>query len=860
MTLEPDSGCATSAAVPLGLRLRSTPAVAAAATFALGILLDRLLEWPLEMWALLAACGAILFLAMQRCRSGRLASGVVLACCVTAGAMRHHADWTLISPVDVSLAASPEPTPVRLSGRLASSPQIEPFSTEAGVPSWMRIDRTVCEVDCDQLQGAEGVTPVNGRVLMSVTGHLLHAQIGNRVQVTGQLLRVGAPMNLGMFDYQAYLKSRGIRCVVNVDHPDAVTVLTHSVGGRLSRWRADLRQRSIDALVTHLSPQTAPIAISLLIGDRSLMPEDINRDFAESGTMHLLAISGLHVGILAGLLLMICRLFHLSASGTAALVIVVVLMYAFITDHRPPVLRASVLVITAALAWPAYRQTLSANLLGVCALVVLVLDPSDLFDVGAQLSFLAVIAITCAMRLLSQTRRNPLGTGPLTWMTRRDGGPLLQAFRWLGQGYFVTAAIWLFTLPLQAARFRIVAPVGFLLNVLLIPLVAVCLAFGYLTLLCSVLIPWATQIVAVPFDILLNILLQATHLSAAWSLGHFQVAGPPDWWLVGFYAMLGAMLCISHPWVTRRLTSAGLGLWIMLGLLVPLIPARRDSLRCTFLALGHGCCVVVETPDGHTLLYDAGAFSGAQRGQRIIQSALWIRGVAEVDGVLISHADVDHFNAVPELLRTIPVGQILISRPFLDFSQPDVENLCKVATECDVPVRLVQAGDQLQISPQVEARILHPANTWNANGDNAASNVLLITYAGRTVLLTGDLEDEGLVELLSRPPVPVDVLLSPHHGSLRANPAELGQWAEPQYVVVSGGHSGTLGALTQVYSTARRVLSTATSGAITVEIFSNGRLQVEEFQPPDHANSPHREPGVPLATTSYPPSAVNTPM
>jgi competence protein ComEC len=209
---------------------------------------------------------------------------------------------------------------------------------------------------------------------------------------------------------------------------------------------------------------------------------------------------------------------------------------------------------------------------------------------------------------------------------------------------------------------------------------------------------------------------------------------------------------------------------------------------------------------------------------------LWRAGTDRVDAVIISHADMDHFNGVSGLLQTVPVAEILLSQASLDFQQSGIAALCDAAAAANVPLRLVQSGDRLLAGDDVRLEILHPDAGDGDELDNANSIVLRVEYAGRVILLTGDLEESGLDALLSRPAEAVDVLLSPHHGSRAANPPELAEWAQPAYAVISTGDHGKAGELQEVYGPGCRVLSTADSGAVRVRISPEGELVVEEYR------------------------------
>jgi competence protein ComEC len=266
-----------------------------------------------------------------------------------------------------------------------------------------------------------------------------------------------------------------------------------------------------------------------------------------------------------------------------------------------------------------------------------------------------------------------------------------------------------------------------------------------------------------------------------------------------------------------------------------LVAGSGKGCRCTFLAVGHGCSVLVEAPNGKTLLYDAGAISSGSRACEVILGTLWDRGMSKIDTLVISHADVDHFNAAPDLLRMIPVGSLMVARPFLDFRQSGVSDICNAAAERGVPIHLVWKGDRIILDPAIALDVLHPSLRFHGEEDNENSVVLSIDFAGRRILLTGDLTDGGLSALMDQPSRATDVLLSPHHGSPNTNPPEFAEWAQPRSVVCSKGRLPTIDSIRHSYDRNTTLLSTSDIGAITVDIDPDGTMRVR-----GHCESPAR--------------------
>ena len=262
-------------------------------------------------------------------------------------------------------------------------------------------------------------------------------------------------------------------------------------------------------------------------------------------------------------------------------------------------------------------------------------------------------------------------------------------------------------------------------------------------------------------------------------------------------------------------------------------PAR--PLACHFVAVGHGVGVLVELPDGQNLLYDSGHLGSPQGGVRPVAAVLWSRGISRLDAIVISHADADHFNAIPGLLERFSVGTIYVSPVMFRKMPPAVEELRRAIDRSGVPVQTLYAGQQLPAADGTKVVALHPPEKGVFGSDNANSIVLLIEHAGRRVMLTGDLETTGLEELLASEACDADLVLAPHHGSPRSNPGRFSDWCRPEFVVISGRRSlGDEATVESVKNSFRlrgaEVFHTAEDGCVSAVIGQQG-VVVSTFRP-----------------------------
>lgn len=807
------------------------PAVLVAVCFAAGIVLDRfVLTWTWGHW-FLASFLALAF-AVYAARSGqsKLLVTSLLAGGICLGGLRHHSFWSLSNMKDVARFATLESRLVKLKGVVTEPPYVKLPSAAPFRSVLPQSPTTIFPLKCESLWDRDRFISVNGNVQARIIGLLSDLQVGDAIEITGWITLPSPPANPGDFDYGDYLKQHQITCVVRVQQPEAVILLAERNGFDWNRFVDFLRRRAEGVFQRHLSEENANIASALLLGSRSTLPEDLLTAFAETGMMHVLALSGMHVIILAALVWSICRLLQLSPRTATWLTLAAVLALAVISGGRPPIVRAVVFLVIVSLGQLANRQSHPVNILALSALVILAWNPSNLFDVGAQLSFLAVIGILIGMSW-SRSRFDSETLAPdESQMEDRFRQAVLISWRFLRAYLAMTTGIWLLTAPLIAARFQLISPIGMLLNLFLVPLADLLLWLGYCFLAIGTVTPILGSLFAVPVEIGLSLLIWTVKRGAGVWLGHVNVAGPSEWWLIGYYSLL-ALLYVLRPRISRPAFAGSVLIlsWTILGLLVAAWPSAPKSLRCTFLSVGHGSAVLVEFPNGKTLLFDAGALDDGERAFRVVRTALWKRGISRLDAVALSHSDLDHVNGLPMIADEITVGTVFVAKSFFQSPQQVVPYLVKKLKEADIPIRTIGQEDTLEFDPLVLVQVQHPDPRKSYTHINANSLALRFTYGGRSLLLVGDVERDGLMDLMLHDSGQVDVLQAPHHGSRTANTPELARWANPSIVVAcTGDFPGRTQELKSLYGTSARFLSTHDHGAVTVEITGDGELMVNQ--------------------------------
>lgn len=814
------------------------PAVSITLAVAFGIIFDRRssLEFALlqPAFCLLAGTTVIAFCLRQR-RNGAIA---VLALWGIAGAIHHHMFWHASPRSDIEHFLNESPTLVQLTGTVNDRPTIYLEEDQRRAGRIFATDATHFELNCKELLTDTERISVTGRLKVFLTGRLEDVAQGDSIRLSGWVRSLTPPMNPGQFDSRAYYKGRGISGLLEVRHAELASVTNRntSLRGAVRTW---LRGRFETVLRQHMSDETKPVALAILLGDRSLIGRSQRDAFVKSGTMHILAISGLHVGILAGFLFFLGRLLRLSKQNSTLLMLVLLALYIDAADSRPPMIRAFVLIVIVCSAQLVRRPAFSLNSLAVAAMFILASNPTDLFSVGTQLSFLAVAAI---LWILSVEKREEdsvdVAAAPDSRRAKEVLMPAWQrivcaaSFR-IRDGMVLSGSIWLVTAPLVASAFHIVSPVGLFINVLLVPCVVILLCAGFLTLLVGVASVSAASIPAFVFDSILRELLWIVDAAAGFKLSHIYVPAVPDWWLACFYLVVAtAMIATVIRKRPARVWCAAL-LWFVFGVSLGLRSNQPNGLRCMFLSVGHGLSVVTQAPNGRVVVYDAGCRGDGWTAARTLESALWDNGITRIDALVISHSDSDHFAAAGQILESMKVGRICMSRHFPDEAQSGTLALCEKATAMNIPVDFVQAGDRLLVDPDMKCDVLHPASSKSFESDNEASVVLELTYRGRRILLTGDLKGEGLRQVLRSEPRKADVMLAPHHGDLEANSPELIAWASPDWAVSSSMRRFDPQPLEERFGPSTKVLTTSRVGAVEVAVSPAGEISVKTHRESD---------------------------
>jgi len=778
------------------------------------------------LWHLAAAAGA-LALAAGSTLATRPTRWRALAAAVLAAALGH---WQLeqllrpaLPPDHISQFGGGR---ILLRGRIAERPVRRPGKT-----------RLVLEVTAAR-RGADWQR-ASGRVLITVRSAVHAWQRGDGAEAVVTLRRPRNFGNPGEFDFEAYLARRAIYATAFAPSDAAWprTPAADGAGSALERWRDDVT-RTIEST---LDSTAAPIVGALIVGQAIALPPEVRERYARAGVSHVLSISGVHVGLVAAAAYVALRwllarsermLLHASVPKLAqAASLAPIALYGAIAGANVATIRSEIMgvLVIAAVLLNRPRDWMAP--LAAAALAISLVSPGALSEISFQLSFVSLLAIVLGVQRI----RGWWAAWEAAHLLRLRGGAW-RAVRWLVLSQAVTACAMLATAPLTAWHFNQVSLIAFVANPLVVPLLGlVCVAGGLLAAAAVALAPAIAPFLFRLVGWLAGAADLVVRFCAAVPWGSLRVATPSPLELTLLYGVLGALVLPGRR--TRRVALAlclsGLGLDAAHG---ALRRSARDVLQIAFVSVGQGDCAVVEFPGAETLVVDGGGLSGDfDVGRHVVGPFLWRRKITRVDALALSHPDFDHFAGLTFLAGEFQPGAFWWNGTAGEGAGYDA--LRRALRDAAIEPRVVRDGFRRTLGG-VEVRALHPG-TGLAGSDNDGSLTLQLRYGATTVLLPGDLEEDGERALVAAHGATLrsTVLKVPHHGSRTSSSVALLDAVAPRIAVVSAGagnrfgfpHSEVLDAYrrrgTQLWRTDR-------DGAVMLRITADGAITVTTGRSP----------------------------
>ena len=624
----------------------------------------------------------------------------------------------------------------------------------------------------EELVGYLVAPPRGGRGSLRVVGHPCAGEV--RV-ILPDSLRAGVPLEVrgAWSDVPggSVFRAREAVPLQSGRLADKVRGLGWTVGAGLTRWRAALVRR-----LEVLYGDKAPLVTALTLARKEGMDPALREAFARSGTAHLMAISGFHVGVVALMLVVLLRRAGVRRRQAALGSSMGSWLYVALLGFPDAAARAALMLTVVAASRARGRPPARWGALGGALLFLVALDPSRLVSPGFQLSFAGAGGLVL------------WGRGATRWSAGRLRLPASAASA-VGAGVAATAA----TLPVVAWHFERVSLVGIPATLVETPLVVVALPGALASLAADAVHPAAGRFLAGGVQIVLAGLEMATRAAAApeWS----SVWVSRSWVAVLLAgALLGRQLLPPsgvgarvRRWALAGAAAAALASW-------PVVTAfqARGTVDVVALDVGQGDAIALRTPGGRWILVDAGPPRDGDPGAHPVVRALRRLGVARLEALVLTHPDLDHIGGAPAVLASFPVGRVM--DPGVPAGKDAYVGLLEEAAEREIPWSAALRGGRVELDGVV-LEVLSPDTGQAREGAdaNATSVVLALRFGAFDALLTGDAPVEVERRILPGVTSALEVLKVGHHGSSTSTDSSLLEWTHPQIALVSVGRGTRYG-------------------------------------------------------------------
>jgi competence protein ComEC len=699
-------------------------------------------------WSVPAALGALVAASLTTAAPPLVGAGAVLGWSLAIGLVAVVARALSAPALGRALLAAGLAFGVTGAHGLAWSHAADPWSPSLGTS--LRVEGTV--------DGRRLIVP--GRPALLLRGAALP---NGRVVVDGLLEPLAERRNPGGFDEAGFWRRRGVRAALRVERRHA-----YAEPSGLLAARAALQS----GVTEGLPPRVAALQQALTLGIRHDLGE-LRALFAAAGMAHVLALSGLHVGVLAGAVALTVRPLGRRRGGLA--VLLVVAAYVALVGPSPSVVRAAIMVAVLVVARAAELPSapLGASL-AAAALACLLVAPAWVGDLGFVLSFASVAGIVLLAGPVLRWSRTPPRAGAYPARAWRG------AVRWTMAALATSGAAQAATASVVAGGFGAVPLAAPLVNLVAVPLASFLVPLGALAGLAGVVQPALAAAVNALVRPLAEALLAVAEGAARLPSLPWGAIGSDGHALAGL--ALTAVALALHGAVRWR---SALLVVVAASALAWGLPDRHGVPEAIVLDVGQGDAVVVRLGGGAAILVDTGGvtFGGTDLGERVVVPALRALGVWRLPLVVATHPDLDHIGGMPAVLEAFAVGEVWVGHP--EPERPAWQAVERSALRRGVPIREVRRGEHVEIG-SLRVDVLHPTASPIGEG-NADSVALLLRYRGAPwMLLLGDVPVEVERDL---PVPPTPVLLAPHHGSSTSTGADLLRAARPRIVLISVGRN-----------------------------------------------------------------------
>ena len=630
------------------------------------------------------------------------------------------------------------------------------------------------KVEANQIERGDYSIRTQGLILVNTYLGDCPYEYGDVLEIKGKLEKPEGPKNFGEFDYELYLAREKVFTYLNIWQEKDIRKIGENDSNFLVSFSLSARDKINEITKKTLPPPYNFLLVGMLLGEKEFIPPHLREIFSEAGIMHILAVSGLHVGIIAMALLAFLSILRIPKKLKLLILVLILIMYASITGFRPSVLRATIMFILL-IGGKLINRNRNLNIsLFLAAFLILLSNPLILFDAGFLLSFIVTFFIINLAPILQ--------------------GLFSKIVVWIKNPLAVSTAAWIGIFPLSAYFFTKVSIISIVSNIFIIPLTGIAVILGFLTFFVGLASIFLAGIIANINYLVLNLITLIAKSFSSLPFAFIYVAQPSIMVIILYYLMVFFIIEIFYKKtlaqkIKKKAVLIALAIILLIIIVQVFYPA--DNLKVNFINVGEGDCILIEAPNKINILIDGGGtpLSDFDVGNKIVIPYLRRKGINKIDLLILTHPDLDHLEGLLPVLMEFKVDMVLDSGLPCDSSE--YKEFISLILKKDIPYYKAKAGDNFIFSSNLEIFLLNPlydSDFYEEPDFNNASIVVKLFYRNADFLFTGDIEEAAEKKLLIWQNIlQSDILKVGHHGSATSTNLEFLDKVNPSIAVITVG-------------------------------------------------------------------------
>ena len=661
----------------------------------------------------------------------------------------------------------------------------------------------------------------NTKVILYTKNGKETLKYGDKIELVGNFKLAQERRNPGGFDYRFYLKTKKIYGIVTTKNTKRLKENNVNIISMIANKTANVIKNQSKKL---LENKKACLLIGLLIGDTDEIDEETKEDFRNSNLTHMLAVSGLHVSYVLLAVNYIITKVKIHKKLSKIIVMLLILFFILVTGATPSVLRAGTMTIYLILGGIFYRRISVFSSLNLSLLVIIIMNPYCLFDVGLQLSYAGTIGIVYLYPIIKEKIYNKANS------------------------ILITISANIVIIPIMLYNFNTISLTFFISNLLAGPIIGIIIILGFSIIIISLIFFPIANIFSKILNLLIILFLNTAKACANLPFSKIFIITPTLKFIFLYYCLLVFIIIKERIQIriSIKLKNKVIAILIILVIINPIkyfSNIKQSNLKIYFVDVGQGDSTCIVTPKNKVILIDGGGNSKDENydiGKQTLLPYLLDKKINKIDYCIVSHFDSDHCGGLMYILKNLKVKNIIIGKQYEEYE--NYKEFIKIAKDKKINIRVVEAGEKITIEKNLYIDILWPINREKMVIQNAINNnslVFKLRYINFSMLFTGDIEEIAEKEILDKYKENTEFLKSTilkvaHHGSKTSSTKEFINIVKPKYAVIGVGKDNKFGhpsnvTIENLKTINTEIYRTDEMGEISINVNIKGNINIEEF-------------------------------